>query len=62
MKKGGEEKKTAGVKKETGANKEGGKKKGGKPAVEEEKLEEVWEVFSKCDLRVGRVVECEPHP
>ena len=26
------------------------------------KLEEVWDVYSKCDLRVGRIVECAPHP
>jgi tRNA-binding EMAP/Myf-like protein len=25
-------------------------------------MEEVWEIFSKCDLRVGRIVACEPHP
>jgi len=23
-------------------------------------LEEVWEVYSKCDLRVGKIVECAP--
>jgi aminoacyl tRNA synthase complex-interacting multifunctional protein 1 len=22
----------------------------------------VWEVYSKCDLRVGKILECEPHP
>jgi len=22
----------------------------------------VWDVYSKCDFRVGRIVECEPHP
>jgi len=26
------------------------------------KLDEVWEVYSKCDLRVGKILECEPHP
>ena len=33
-------------------------------AVQEDtpKLDEVWEVFSKCDLRVGKILECEPHP
>ena len=25
-------------------------------------MEEVWEVYSKCDLRVGKIVEIEPHP
>lgn len=29
---------------------------------EEPQLEEVWDVYTKCDLRVGRIVECEPHP
>ena len=26
------------------------------------KLDEVWDVFSKCDLRVGKILTCEPHP
>lgn len=26
------------------------------------KLEEVWDTFSKCDLRVAKIVSCEPHP
>ena len=42
------------------------KPKGGKkPVVKVEegpKLEEVWEVYSKCDLRVGKILECEPLP
>ena len=25
-------------------------------------LDEVWEVYSKCDLRVGKIVKCEEHP
>ena len=40
-----------------------GGKKGPAAKVEEgPKLEEVWEVYSKCDLRVGKIVECAPHP
>jgi len=38
-------------------------KGGKKPAAEEApKLEEVWEVYSKCDIRVGKIIECAPHP
>ena len=22
----------------------------------------MWEMFSKCDLRVGKIIECTPHP
>jgi tRNA-binding EMAP/Myf-like protein len=22
----------------------------------------VWDVFNACDLRVGKIVECEKHP
>ena len=22
----------------------------------------MWEVYSKCDLRVGKILSCEPHP
>eukprot|EP00349_Pseudokeronopsis_sp_Brazil_P008536 CAMPEP_0202959242 /NCGR_PEP_ID=MMETSP1396-20130829/3487_1 /ASSEMBLY_ACC=CAM_ASM_000872 /TAXON_ID= /ORGANISM="Pseudokeronopsis sp., Strain Brazil" /LENGTH=90 /DNA_ID=CAMNT_0049677727 /DNA_START=254 /DNA_END=526 /DNA_ORIENTATION=+ len=25
-------------------------------------MDEVWEVCSKCDLRVGKIISCEPHP
>ena len=32
------------------------------PVEEVPKLDEVWEVYSKCDLRVGKILECEPHP
>ena len=32
------------------------------PVEEAPKLDEVWEVYSKCDLRVGKILECEPHP
>lgn len=39
------------------------KKGGAKPAAAAEeapKMEEVWEVFSKVDLRVGKILECAP--
>jgi len=25
-------------------------------------LDEVWEVYSKCDVRVGKIIECGPQP
>ena len=35
-------------------------KKGKAPEPTGPVLEEVWEVYSKCDLRVGKIVECAP--
>ena len=38
-------------------------KGGKKPAADEgPKLDEVWEVYSKCDVRVGKIIECGPQP
>ena len=37
-------------------------KGGKKPADEGPKLDEVWEVYTKCDVRVGKIVECGPQP
>ncbi len=38
-------------------------KGGKKPAADEgPKMDEVWEVYSKCDVRVGKIVECGPQP
>mgnify|MGYP001605007746 CR=1 FL=1 len=47
------------------AGKKENKKQGGKAVAEtkeESKVDEVWELFKKCDLRVGKIVECEEHP
>lgn len=27
-----------------------------------QEVEEVWDVYRNCDLRVGKIVECTPHP
>ena len=55
-----EDKKAAAAPKKPQA--EGGKKKGAPAAQEAPKIDEVWEVYSKCDLRVGKIVECVEHP
>jgi aminoacyl tRNA synthase complex-interacting multifunctional protein 1 len=36
--------------------------KGGKKPEEGPKLDEVWEVYSKYDVRVGKIIECGPQP
>lgn len=48
--------------------KQGNQKQEKKPknqaASEQEKpaVDEVWDVYRNCDLRVGKIVECTPHP
>jgi tRNA-binding EMAP/Myf-like protein len=51
-----EEKKTEASKKQVAPQKET------KAAAAGPTNEEALEIFSKCDLRVGKIVECEKHP
>ena len=57
-----EVKQAAAPKKEAAPATKGGKKggKAAEPVEPASQLEEVWEVYSKCDLRVGKILECAP--